>query len=187
MGVVLTVRRDDEPGPLTLQEHLAATTTKELLEGTAGPHDAAVAAATRFNYTKAQAVWDIVRGLVQFVTEHVGEGDGSHSADAAAVLRRRRGDSFDRSVLFASLARSARIPARVVAGMAYSPPTQSFGWHAWAEVALAGIWHRIDPDWNQLVADVTHVALRTGPDASRHEVLRLLAGLEIADIAFETR
>jgi transglutaminase-like putative cysteine protease len=185
--VVLTIRRDPEPGSLTLQDHLDSPASPELLAATSGVHDAAVAAATRFTYAPTQPVWDVVRGLVKFVTESVGEGDGSHSADAGAVLRRRRGDSFDRCVLLTSLARAARIPARVIAGMAYSPPTQSFGWHSWAEVALAGVWYRIDPDWNQLIADATHVALRTGADYSRQEVLRLLAGLEIFEITFEAR
>ena len=35
----------------------------------------------------------------------------------------------------------------------------SFGYHAWAEVALDGRWHPVDPTWNQRPVDATHLKL----------------------------
>jgi len=32
--------------------------------------------------------------------------------------------------------------------------------HAWNEVALNGSWRAVDPTWNQLRADATHIPLR---------------------------
>jgi len=62
--------------------------------------------------------------------------------------------------LLTTLARSQRIPTRTVYGIAYSAlPSPGFRFHAWNEILYDGHWHGLDPTWNQVVADATHIPL----------------------------
>jgi hypothetical protein len=79
---------------------------------------------------------------------------------ALAVLETRAGDCNEHAVLFAALARAAGLPARVVAGIVYSD--DAFLYHAWNEVWTGADWLSVDPAFDQMPADATHVKLITG-------------------------
>jgi len=52
------------------------------------------------------------------------------------------------------------IPARTVFGMAYADEGQpAFAFHAWNEVSVDGEWRAVDPTWNQVRVDATHIPL----------------------------
>ena len=76
------------------------------------------------------------------------------------ALEKGYGECVDFADLLTTLARSQRIPTRTVYGIAYSAlPTPGFRFHAWNEILFDGHWHGLDPTWNQVVADATHIPL----------------------------
>ena len=88
--------------------------------------------------------------------------------NAVEVLAERKGDCNEHAVLYATLARAAGLPARMVAGVVYMPRDRgtpaAFYYHAWNEVWL-GAWIAVDPTFGQFPADATHVELvEGGPD-----------------------
>jgi hypothetical protein len=78
------------------------------------------------------------------------------------VLDSKAGDCTEHSLLFVSLARASGLPAREVGGLAYVPlPRPTFGWHAWAEFHDGRQWVTVDPTWDQLLVDATHITFST--------------------------
>jgi transglutaminase-like putative cysteine protease len=41
---------------------------------------------------------------------------------------------------------------------------QAFGGHAWNEVAIDGSWIPVDPTWNQVQVDATHIKIGHGDE-----------------------
>jgi len=86
----------------------------------------------------------------------------ANSASAVRVLHNRAGDCTEHSLLFVSLARAVGIPARSVTGLAYAnedPPF--FGWHEWAEIHDGTRWISVDPTWDQVLVDATHIRVHS--------------------------
>lgn len=102
-------------------------------------------------------------------------------SNALEAYHSGRGDCTEHSVLFVALARAVGIPARVAVGVAYWPPGDGFGWHAWAEVWLGDRWLSVDPTWGQSIADVTHLKIAGGDVAAQARVVMLLGRLQISD------
>ncbi len=86
------------------------------------------------------------------------------NADTALqVLDHKAGDCTEHALLFVALARSLGIPAREVGGVAYvNDPRPLFGWHAWSEIHDGHQWVSIDPTWNEVYVDGTHIKLSEG-------------------------
>ena len=80
--------------------------------------------------------------------------------NALQVLDTRAGDCNEHAVLFAALARAVGLPARVVAGVVYADG--AFLYHAWNEVWIGTGWLSVDPAFDQMPADATHVKLIEG-------------------------
>jgi transglutaminase-like putative cysteine protease len=95
-----------------------------------------------------------------------GTSDGDTTA--AHTFVQRRGVCRDFAHLFASLARAATIPARLVS--AYALKVEPPDFHAVVEVWLEGSWHLIDP---------------TGM-ANAEDIVRIGVGRDATDIAFMT-
>lgn len=85
----------------------------------------------------------------------------SHSA--REVLEVMEGECQSHAKLYAALARSLGLPAKVVNGLVYVPTTspKGFLYHAWNEVYLDR-WTAVDPTLGQFPADVTHIKLSEG-------------------------
>lgn len=79
--------------------------------------------------------------------------------DAKDVFKSKTGDYLQRTVMFASFARAAGLPTRLVSGLVYLEGY--FYFHIWPEIWL-GQWVAVDPTLAQFPADVTHIPLRTG-------------------------
>ena len=89
---------------------------------------------------------------------------------ALEVLDTMEGTCSEYTVLFMALARAAGIPARGCVGLLPISGTD-LGLHMWAQVYLDG-WMDVDPSWNQMPADATHIKVAQG-DISLNEMLRL--------------
>ena len=93
------------------------------------------------------------------------------------TLKTRQGDCTETSDLFTTLARSLGIPAKSIGGLAYTgDELQTFGGHQWNEVLLDGEWVAVDPTWDQVRADVSHI--RMAPLGG----LQLLANPELKQV-----
>jgi Transglutaminase-like superfamily len=95
---------------------------------------------------------------------------------ALEVLRTRKGDCNEHTVLFNALARAAGIPARTAVGVVYL--RGAFYYHAWSEVWL-GEWVTLDSVLNQFPADVTHVKFIEGEIDRQMDILQLIGNLKI--------
>jgi hypothetical protein len=85
--------------------------------------------------------WDAARRLRALVSREISPSRSMAFASASDTLREKKGDCSEQSVLLATLARSAGIPARCVMGLVYQDG--AFNRHMWTEVWV-GRWQPID-------------------------------------------
>lgn len=96
--------------------------------------------------------------------------------NALEVLRSRKGDCNEHTVLFNALVRAVGIPAKTAVGVVYL--RGAFYYHAWSEVWL-GSWISLDSVLNQFPADVTHVKFVEGDIDRQIDILQLIGNLKI--------
>lgn len=131
-----------------LRETLQHPVSDELIAALAS----AVAQDTTSPLNRAEA-------LIHFVHEYLVYEDLQHIQSVSETLSRRRGDCSEFAELFTTLARAARLPAKTIVGLAYDADNGVFAKHAWNEIAVDGLWIPVDPTWNQVRADATHLRL----------------------------
>lgn len=93
-----------------------------------------------------------------------------NSTTTLGVMENMAGDCTEHSLLFVSLARAIGLPARELTGVAHVD--NIFGWHAWAEIHDGHQWVSVDPTWNELYVDATHVVFCN--DTQNHSWLNVL-------------
>ena len=96
--------------------------------------------------------------------------------NALEVLKTRKGDCNEHTVLFNAMARAAGIPAKTVVGVVHM--RGAFYYHAWSEVWL-GEWISVDSVLNQFPADVTHIRFLEGEIDRQIDILELIGKLRI--------
>ena len=96
---------------------------------------------------------------------------------ARTVLREKKGDCKAHSVLFVALARNLGLPARQVSGLVLMEDGK-FYYHQWAE-AFLGRWIGVDPVFDQLPVDATHLKLSEGDPQNQIRLLKLIGELSI--------
>ncbi|QEM66938.1 transglutaminase domain-containing protein [Geobacter sp. FeAm09] len=114
---------------------------KELAAGRKEPQEVA----------KALASW-----TSDWLRDTVEDGGG-----ALASFKSRSGNCQTHARLYTALARAAGIPTRFVSGLVYLDG-KGFLYHSWAESLLNGRWVAIDPTYDQMPADPTHLKLLEG-------------------------
>ncbi len=80
---------------------------------------------------------------------------------ALVSLKERTGNCQTHTRLYTALARAAGIPTRFVSGLVYQTG-KGFLYHSWAESFLGERWVAVDPTYNQLPADPTHLKFFEG-------------------------
>lgn len=114
-----------------------------------------------------------VAALTRFVHHYLTYAPGGASRPVLALLDEPVGDCTEHADLFTTLARSLNIPARTVFGLAYADREEpAFAFHAWNEVSLDETWRPVDPTWNLLRVDATHIPL----PSNRGAALALITG-----------
>jgi transglutaminase-like putative cysteine protease len=106
-------------------------------------------------------------GLLQhWVFWNLRQTMGAEADTAAEVLKTRAGDCTEHTLLFIALARASGLPAREVSGLMYADMPQGpiFAWHAWAQIHDGRGWVSIDPTWDQVRVDATHIEFSHGED-----------------------
>jgi len=130
----------------------------------------------------AQTRLEAVQRINQWVFDAVEKVPSMGVPSGLEVLRSRRGDCNEHTALFVSLARAAKIPTRIAAGVVYSDritDTGAFYYHAWPEVRLGGSteWVPVDPTFGQVPADATHVKLVEGDLDRQVEIMAVMGRL----------
>lgn len=98
--------------------------------------------------------------LVQMTYELLRYAEGKPAGSVLEALESGYGECTDFADLFTTLARTAGLPARTVYGLAYRDSTSpAMMFHAWNEVFYNEDWLSVDPTWNQVSADATHLKL----------------------------
>jgi transglutaminase-like putative cysteine protease len=80
---------------------------------------------------------------------------------AVESFKSKSGNCQTHARLYTALARAAGIPTRFVSGLVYLDG-MGFLYHSWAESFIGDRWISVDPTYNQLPADPTHLKLLEG-------------------------
>ena len=96
---------------------------------------------------------------------------------AVEVLTRREGDCNEHAVLLLALLRAAGIPSRLALGLTLL--RDRFYYHAWVEAYLGRKWISLDPTFNQMPADATHLKLAEGIEEGMAALLPIIGKLKI--------
>ena len=99
--------------------------------------------------------------------------------NALEVLRTKVGDCNEHTVLYVALARALGLPARTNVGLVMVD--DRFYYHAWPEV-FVGEWIAVDPVFQQIPADATHIRLVRGGLDKQVEIVRVIGRLETLNI-----
>lgn len=102
-----------------------------------------------------------VKRLVRWVSTEV-KDEMVDSFSAVEVLHARKGECQAHALLYTAMARAAGIPTKLVGGIVYMEG-MGFLYHSWAESYADG-WIVVDPTFNQVGVDATHIKLVEGHD-----------------------
>lgn len=125
--------------------------------------------------------WTSAVKISSWVGKNLIKDYGASSDRATDVLRTRRGDCTEHSLLAVTLLRAAGIPSRRVDGVVYlmnEDNVPALYWHEWVE-AYVGEWVQLDPTFRQDVADATHFAVGEEGNA---EITPLIGSLKVLDV-----
>ena len=92
------------------------------------------------------------------------------------VLKSKVGVCRDYAILFASLARAAGIPSKVVSGLIYTDG--AFYYHAWVE-CYVGKWIPFDATLPSDFVDATHVKLAEGDATTMFSLAKVIGSLKV--------
>jgi hypothetical protein len=101
-----------------------------------------------------------VRKLAKWVADEV-KDEAVDSFSALEVLHTKKGECQAHTMLYTALARALGIPTRMAGGIVYMEGV-GFLYHAWAESEVGG-WVSVDPTFDQVGIDATHIKLVEGP------------------------
>ena len=141
-------------------------TIRNLADQLAAPHKDAYAAA---------------QAISSWVATNLKKDYGASADRATDVLRQKKGDCTEHSLLTVSLLRAAGIPARRVDGVIYmvnQDGVPALYWHEWVE-AFVGEWTQMDPTFDQVVADATHFGVGLEGNA---EITPLIGTLKVVEV-----
>lgn len=119
-----------------------------------------------------------IRALATWVYANLDKRPVIGLPDALTTLANRQGDCNEHAVLLAALARAAKLPSRIAAGVMLHEGR--FYYHAWNEICTPQGWLSVDSSRNQLPADLSHIRFVIGETSEQLRIGSLLGNLEIA-------
>ncbi|MBU1862510.1 MAG: transglutaminase-like domain-containing protein [Candidatus Omnitrophica bacterium] len=123
-----------------------------------------------------------VRLLSEWVFSTIEQKPTISVPSAVEVLEKRSGDCNEIAILFVALARAAGIPSYPVLGLVYHKG--AFFYHSWAYVYV-GDWIAIDPTFNQIPADATHIQLMHGSISQYIDLAATMGKLSIEVLEYQ--
>ncbi len=163
-----------EPVPQELQEYLRSSLYLDW-------QNAALKAAAEGIRVDSENPWDLARALWKYANETISTDLGVAFDPASKVLATRRGDCTEYAVLLGALARARGLPSRIVTGLVqvndFGTHKVVFGYHAWTEIWIDGVWVSLDAALKQAPADVSHIALGISAWNASDPTVDMVAGL----------
>lgn len=103
---------------------------------------------------------EVVRALASWTADWLKDtvDDGG---SALTSFKSRTGNCQTHARLYTAMARAAGIPTRFVSGLVHLEG-KGFLYHSWAESLLGGRWVAVDPTYNQVPTDPTHLKFFEG-------------------------
>ncbi len=134
---------------------------------------------------------EAVQAINQFVFDYMEKTPVIGVPNGLTALQQAQGDCNEHTALFVSLARAAKIPSRIAAGIVFSDrtgPLKQFYYHAWPEVLMYNqeglpIWIPVDPTFGQAPADATHIKLVEGGLDRQVEIMAYLGQIKLEMIS----
>ncbi|MBW2630402.1 MAG: transglutaminase domain-containing protein [Deltaproteobacteria bacterium] len=120
--------------------------------------------------------WNVAKKIGEWVYKNIEKSFTPEVPVATSVLKSRRGDCNEHTVLFVALARACGIPAEMCAGLVYL--NDGFYYHAWPKV-FVGKWVHLDPALGQDIADATHFELVSGGLSSQAKIVLAIGNINI--------
>jgi hypothetical protein len=149
---VTVSRGQTRPVPLSAEERARSLESDERVTARDAPIRAAASKALR-----SRSKPDLV-ALTRWVHRKVAYSLDFNPWSASQVLAKGRGDCSEAALLLVALARAAGLPAREVTGLVLAEGEPAgFGYHAWAEVYVDGRWTPVDPTWDEVPINPTHI------------------------------
>lgn len=140
--------------------------------------DPRIRALARAAVADAESDEERAAALTRFVHRYLSYREDRRHRPVLSLLDDPVGDCTEHADLLTTLARALDIPSRTVFGLAYADgEAPGFRFHAWNELAPGGIWQAVDPTWNQLRVDATHLPLPADPG---HALDLLTGGLKLS-------
>ncbi|MDD2335472.1 MAG: transglutaminase-like domain-containing protein [Geobacteraceae bacterium] len=127
----------------------------------------------------------VVAKLVLWVADYV-KDTITDSQTPLETLETRSGNCQSHARLYVSLARAAGVPTRFVSGLVYVEG-KGFLYHSWAE-SYVGYWLPVDPTFNEVPANVTHLKLAEGDSPDDLAPLAGIIGVvkaRVVDLEYE--
>ncbi|MFO7761203.1 MAG: transglutaminase domain-containing protein [Thermodesulfobacteriota bacterium] len=174
--VVLTIKKESIPG----KDASACKDKKKYLQATPyiqSDHSKIREQAVKIISAEQQAPVDQVKTLTGWVYHYLDKKPVIGIPDAVTTLAAGKGDCNEHAVLFAALARSMGIPARIASGVTFQ--NGAFYYHAWNEVCLDQRWLSLDSTKNQVPADLSHIKFIQGGLEEQVKIGSLLGRLKI--------
>lgn len=178
--------RDRVPFPLRQISDDAAT---YLEDGDITDQNPAIRALAQELASGKDDAYEVVFSLADWTTKNINYSLASLGQPAiqrsSQVLTSRYGKCDEMTSLFISLNRALGIPARFVAGYAYTDSERfrtGWGGHGWAEVWLPGQgWIPFDVTYGEYgYLDASHIALKVAPDAKENSIEYTARGNDFA-------
>ena len=153
--------RTDRKSPLSAEERERATSPTAPIQS---DHPTIRKLAKEIVGDSVETMEQVSR-LKHWVHAHIRQTMAANASTATDVLENRAGDCTELTLLFVSLARALGIPAREVNGVMFvGAGHRFFGWHAWAEIHNGHQWVSVDPTWDEVYVDATHLKVSEGVD-----------------------
>jgi hypothetical protein len=119
---------------------------------------------------------EAARNIMAWIFENIEKRPVISIPNALETLENRMGDCNEHAVLFAALARAAKIPVQVEAGLVYL--NGRFYYHAWNVVHI-GDWVTVDALMGQMPADVTHIRLVRGDEMNQLDLVHAIDSIRL--------
>ncbi len=115
---------------------------------------------------RSKNTYSFIKNTVSFVYNYISNKNFDNiMASTDEILEKKEGDCTEHAFLATAIFRKAGIPSRCVVGLVMAD--NFFGYHMWVEVKLNGKWYPVDPTFNQLNPDPTHIRIdEFSPDPS---------------------
>ena len=153
-------------------------------------HDERIRAKAQEISEDAATRWEAVECISEWLHGSIQKKVRITIPSAVEVLQSLSGDCNEHSTLFAALARSLGIPAKICAGVVYQD--EAFFYHAWNEVLIGDddpVWLPVDSTLGRTEMDATHLKINEGSLDKQVELVKLIGTMQlrILDVLWSQR